>query len=175
MGGGIFMLITAYSAMVVDTLTGILTARLSTDEASANQILSRVQSFPYVFSGAFGAAINVLGSRYLGESDDARYLNLGFALIATSLLIGGVCAVVIYAAARSIFGIYTDDTAVRYVFLLLLPRRSHCVAAVAICHVEAVPHAQFPHLLRARIVRVYVQLVHEEAKLVFAIEPTKLL
>jgi Na+-driven multidrug efflux pump len=124
-GDGIFMLITAYSAMVVDTLTGILTARLSTDEASANQILSRVQSFPYVFSGAFGAAINVLGSRYLGESDDARYLNLGFALIATSLLIGGVCAVVIYAAARSIFGIYTDDTAVRYACLPAPATRRH--------------------------------------------------
>jgi hypothetical protein len=34
-----------------------------------------------VFSGAFGAAINILGSRYLGESDAQRYLNLGFALI----------------------------------------------------------------------------------------------
>jgi len=74
-GDGAFMLITAYSAMVVDTMTGILTARLSTDEASANQILGRVQSFPYVFSGAFGAAINVLGSRYLGESDDQRYVS----------------------------------------------------------------------------------------------------
>ena len=47
-GDGVFMLITAYSYMVVDTLTGILTARLSTDEASANQILGRVQSFPYL-------------------------------------------------------------------------------------------------------------------------------
>ena len=119
-GDGVFMLITAYSYMVVDTLTGILTARLSTDEASANQILGRVQSFPYVFSGAFGAAINTLGSRYLGETDDKRYLNLGFALIGVSLLIGGTCAIAIFAGAAEIFGIYTSDPAT---LALLKPTR----------------------------------------------------
>jgi len=51
-------------------------------------------------------------------------LNLGFALIGTSLLIGGACAVAIYVGAESIFGIYTSDPET---LKLLLPTRIICI------------------------------------------------
>ena len=51
-------------------------------------------------------------------------LNLGFALIGTSLLIGGACAVSIYVGAESIFGIYTSDPET---LKLLLPTRIICI------------------------------------------------
>ena len=43
-------------------MTGVLTSRLSTDEASANRILMTSSDWPYVFSSAFGAVITTLGA-----------------------------------------------------------------------------------------------------------------
>ena len=42
-------MVSSYADVVVVNVTGILTARLSTDAASANRILSTSADWPYVF------------------------------------------------------------------------------------------------------------------------------
>ena len=57
-----WILIISYCDVIVSNVTGVLTSRLSTDEASANRILMTSSEWPYVFSSAFGAVITTLGA-----------------------------------------------------------------------------------------------------------------
>jgi Na+-driven multidrug efflux pump len=84
-----------------------------------------MMSYPYIFSSAFGTVVGTLGSKYIGERDDAMYLRLGLGMIVLSLVIGGLCGLLVSTAAGDIMQLFTDDAPtiaiVRPTFKFLVP------------------------------------------------------
>lgn len=105
----IWILIISYCDVIVSNVTGVLTSRLSTDEASANRILMTSSDWPYVFSSAFGAVITTLGARYIGEKDGARFQRLGVSLGLIALAIGLASGAVALFFSDSVFRFFTQD------------------------------------------------------------------
>ena len=63
-----YILVSSYADVVVANVTGILTARLSTDAASANRILSTSADWPYVFSTGACGYNRPCAHQYVGKS-----------------------------------------------------------------------------------------------------------
>ena len=104
-----FLLLAGYVDLTVSSVAGILTARLSATDASANHIVARVQSFPSIFNGALAVAATTLGSRYLGERQQRRFVQMATGLLAGAALLAVLCGVGMFLGAASIFRFFTDD------------------------------------------------------------------
>ncbi len=98
-----------YVDLAVSSVAGVLTARLSATDAAANHIVSRVQSYPLIFTGALTTVATTLGSRYLGERQQSRFLQLGVALLSWASVLATACGLALVFFVRPIYGFFTDD------------------------------------------------------------------
>jgi Na+-driven multidrug efflux pump len=109
LGDAAFILIAGYADQIVSDLAGILTSRLSASEAAGNHVVSRVTLYPSLGIRGLQAAINTLGSKYLGEQNDRAFVTMAFTCIAVAVAAGLLCTVMILSFADRIFAFYTQE------------------------------------------------------------------
>lgn len=107
----VYLLAAGYVDLIVSSVAGVLTARLSETDAAANQIVARVQSYPLIFTGALSTVAITLGSRYLGERQQSRFLQLGIALLSWGCVLALGCGLGLFVFAHTVFGFFTNDPA----------------------------------------------------------------
>jgi Na+-driven multidrug efflux pump len=108
LGDAAFILIAGYADQIVSDLAGILTSRLSPSQAAGNHVVSRVTLYPSLAIRGLQAAINTLGSRYLGEHNDKAFVAMAFTCIAAAVVVGLLCTVILISFADQIFAFYTE-------------------------------------------------------------------
>lgn len=109
LGDAAFILIAGYADQIVSDLAGILTSRLSPSQAAGNHVVSRVTLYPNLAIRGLQAAINTLGSKYLGEQNDRAFVTMAFTCIAAAVTLGLLCTLVILSFADGIFSFYTKE------------------------------------------------------------------
>lgn len=105
-----YLLAAGYVDLAVSSVAGVLTARLSAADAAANHIVARVQSYPLIFTGALATVSTTLGSRYLGEREQSRFVQLGVALLSWAGVLAIACGLCLGFFLHPIYGFFTDDT-----------------------------------------------------------------
>ncbi len=105
-----YLLAAGYVDLAVSSVAGVLTARLSATDAAANHIVARVQSYPLIFTGALTTVATTLGSRYLGEREQSRFLQLGVALLSWASVLAIACGLGLVFFVHPVYGFFTDDT-----------------------------------------------------------------
>jgi O-antigen/teichoic acid export membrane protein len=142
--------------LAVSSIAGVLTARLSATDAAANHIVARVQSYPLIFTGALTTVAVTLGSRYLGERQQQRFLQLGVALLSWSGVLALVCGLGLFFFVHPIYGFFTADAptlaaleptaAVLPVYLLSQPVSFSCHSSDSHPRLILMNESSFPSL-----------------------------